>query len=182
VYLDKYEVVRFIEQGRFSFVFETINVLDNATSSVMKIMKSPDASKLMKEIQMLRRLRGVESVVQLRDVFKNRQIWTGDIIDNDTIISTAELVFDAEKGSTTDWHAFSHQGRREGHRGALLGPCEVRLLMRQLLRALRDCHARGIMHRDVKPENVIVNVNDQRLLLIDFGLRYYGIMVHVSKF
>jgi casein kinase II subunit alpha len=172
--LDRYELVRFIGQGRFSIVFEAINV-DNSTFCVIKVMKSPDASKLTKEIQILRSLGGVEGVVQLRDVFVNGHSLIGDIIDNNATISTAELVFDANPGPIIDWHAFSHQGHREGRSncgsGGTLGPGEVRTLMRRLLRALRDCHARGVMHRDVKPENVIVNVDDLRLLLIDFGLR-----------
>ncbi len=45
----------------------------------------------------------------------------------------------------------------------------IRLAMRQLLQALKACHATGIVHRDIKPQNVIVSPAERRLKLIDLG-------------
>lgn len=45
----------------------------------------------------------------------------------------------------------------------------LKLAMRQLLEALRDCHATGIVHRDFKPQNCIVSATSRRVKLIDFG-------------
>ncbi len=42
-------------------------------------------------------------------------------------------------------------------------------LFRQLLDILAHAHQQGVVHRDVKPENLIVDL-DQRLHLLDFGL------------
>ena len=39
----------------------------------------------------------------------------------------------------------------------------------QCLRGLAFCHARGVMHRDLKPQNLLVS-RDGRLKLADFGL------------
>jgi len=47
---------------------------------------------------------------------------------------------------------------------------DVRCYMYQLLRALNYCHSKGIMHRDVKPGNVLINHNTKELRLIDWGL------------
>lgn len=45
----------------------------------------------------------------------------------------------------------------------------LRVAMGQLLRALRDCHAVGIVHRDVKPQNAIVSDATRSIKLIDLG-------------
>jgi len=45
----------------------------------------------------------------------------------------------------------------------------IRAVMQQLLEALQACHANGIVHRDVKPQNCIISETEQRVKLIDFG-------------
>ena len=45
-----------------------------------------------------------------------------------------------------------------------------RFYLYELLRALDYCHSMGIMHRDVKPHNVMIDHENRRLRLIDWGL------------
>lgn len=51
-----------------------------------------------------------------------------------------------------------------------LSDYEVRLFLYKLLQALDFAHSRGIMHRDVKPRNVVINRRTRSLRLIDWGL------------
>ena len=46
---------------------------------------------------------------------------------------------------------------------------ELLVLLDQVLSALAYTHARGIIHRDVKPENIMVG-EDGRVTIMDFGL------------
>ncbi len=39
----------------------------------------------------------------------------------------------------------------------------------QVLEALKASHATGIVHRDIKPQNVIISETDSRAKLIDLG-------------
>lgn len=47
---------------------------------------------------------------------------------------------------------------------------DVRYYILELLKALDFCHSRGIMHRDVKPHNVMIDHEKRQLRLIDWGL------------
>ncbi len=53
-------------------------------------------------------------------------------------------------------------------RGALPEP-EVLAIAAQLLDALAYCHRKGVIHRDIKPQNIIIR-RDGRPVLVDFGL------------
>jgi casein kinase II subunit alpha len=47
---------------------------------------------------------------------------------------------------------------------------DVRYYVYELLQALDFCHSNGIMHRDVKPHNVMIDHTQRKLRLIDWGL------------
>ena len=51
-----------------------------------------------------------------------------------------------------------------------LSDFDVRYYIFELLKALDFCHSRGIMHRDVKPHNVMIDHEKRQLRLIDWGL------------
>ena len=46
---------------------------------------------------------------------------------------------------------------------------QVKCYMQQLLRGLEHCHNRGVLHRDIKGSNLLID-NDGNLKIGDFGL------------
>ncbi|MGP4012317.1 serine/threonine-protein kinase [Streptomyces sp. 4N124] len=51
-----------------------------------------------------------------------------------------------------------------------LGQHEAARIGLGLVEALRQVHARGVLHRDIKPGNVLVESGGQRVVLTDFGI------------
>jgi casein kinase II subunit alpha len=50
---------------------------------------------------------------------------------------------------------------------------DIRLYTYKILEALDFAHSHGIMHRDVKPLNIVINHETRDLRLIDWGLADY---------
>ena len=44
--------------------------------------------------------------------------------------------------------------------------------MEKLIRAIAHCHEDGVCHRDLKPDNILIDKNDD-IKVIDFGLSKY---------
>lgn len=53
--------------------------------------------------------------------------------------------------------------------GSFIDTNNIRLFLFQLLRGLKFCHSRKVLHRDLKPQNLLINANGE-LKLADFGL------------
>lgn len=51
-----------------------------------------------------------------------------------------------------------------------MDPKNVKMFMRHMLSAIEYCHARNIMHRDLKPDNMMINAERNVLKVVDFGL------------
>ncbi|KAF2859641.1 Pkinase-domain-containing protein [Piedraia hortae CBS 480.64] len=71
----------------------------------------------------------------------------------------------------------TYQSTSTSHRGAL-DPVTVKSFMWQLLQGIAFCHENRVLHRDLKPQNLLIN-NSGQLKLADFGLaRAFGIPVN----
>ena len=59
----------------------------------------------------------------------------------------------------------------------MLSPC-VQSFLYQILRGIAYCHSHRVLHRDLKPQNLLIDRRTNLLKLADFGLaRAFGIPV-----
>jgi casein kinase II subunit alpha len=142
---EDYEVVRKIGRGKYSEVFEGVNVA-NDCKCVVKILKPVKKKKIKREIKILQNLCGQTNIIKLLDVVRDPQS------------KTPSLIF--EHVNSADFKVLY----------PTLKDADVRYYIDQLLIALDCCHSQGIMHRDVKPHNVMIDHEKRELRLIDWGL------------
>ncbi|MGB5915992.1 MAG: serine/threonine-protein kinase, partial [Phormidesmis sp.] len=75
------------------------------------------------------------------------------------------LVQDYVDGPT--FHEVLNQRRQQGQ---VFSEAEVKLFLKQILPVLAHIHAKGIIHRDISPDNIILRQQDRLPVLIDFGV------------
>ncbi len=56
------------------------------------------------------------------------------------------------------------------HRGGRFEPQRALHVLGQLAYAVHHAHSRGVLHRDLKPDNLIVTGDDETLKVLDFGI------------
>ena len=63
-------------------------------------------------------------------------------------------------------------GKRLANRGGRLTPPEVNFVIQQVCRALSRAHQAGVVHRDLKPDNIFIVKDDDRdiVKILDFGV------------
>ncbi|XP_051545811.1 casein kinase II subunit alpha'-like isoform X2 [Myxocyprinus asiaticus] len=145
---DDYQLVRKLGRGKYSEVFEAININSN-DRVVVKILKPVKKKKIKREIKILENLRGGTNIIRLVDTVK------------DPVSRTPALVF--EYINNTDFKDLYQR----------LTDFDIRFYLYELLKALDYSHSMGIMHRDVKPHNVMID--HQMRKMYDYSLDMWSL-------
>jgi casein kinase II subunit alpha len=143
---DDYEVVRKVGRGKYSEVFEGVRAQAIDQKCIIKILKPVKKKKIKREIKILQNLAGGINIISLLDVVREPQS------------KTPSLVF--EYVNNTDFKVLYPN----------LTDYDIRFYLMELLKALDFSHSQGIMHRDVKPHNIMIDHEKRQLRLIDWGL------------
>lgn len=144
-YSDDYEIVKRIGSGKYSQVYEGINIV-NDKEVIIKVLKPVKKRKIRREVAILKLLKDHENIVKLIDV----------IVDPSS--KTPSFVY--EKIENVDFKILFPK----------LTGFEIKFYMYKVLEGLAYAHSKGIMHRDIKPHNIIINPKEKVLKIIDWGL------------
>ncbi|CAD7702889.1 unnamed protein product [Ostreobium quekettii] len=142
--VDGYFVRQCIGSGRYSEVYEGANGAKERC--VIKILKPVKMKKIRREVKILETLKEGPNIIKLLEV-----IW-------DENNKTPSLVF--EFCNNYDYRFLY----------PTLGLEDIRYYLYQLLKALDYAHSQGVMHRDIKPHNIVIDHDLHKLRLIDWGL------------
>ncbi|OHS92932.1 CMGC family protein kinase [Tritrichomonas foetus] len=137
------EIADWIGTGKYSDVFIGYK---NQQMVALKVMKPVRPLKYNREAKILMNLKDGPNIVQLLEIVQNPQ--------------TLQYTFVFEYIPNCDF--FQLLQNFTDH--------EVKYYLFQLLRALQYSHSHGIMHRDIKPQNIMYDRQTKNLRLIDWGL------------
>jgi len=149
---ENFEKLDKIGQGTYSSVFRARSLETGRVVALKKVRfdsVEPESVRFMaREIIVLRRLQGHPNVIGLHGLITSRSsasiYLVFEYMDHDLagLASSPDLTFSQP---------------------------QIKCYMRQLLAGLEHCHARGVMHRDIKCANLLVS-SDGVLKVADFGL------------
>jgi len=155
--MQKYEKLEKIGEGTYGTVFKAKNRETHEIVALKRVRLDDDdegvPSSALREICLLKELKH-KNIVRLYDVLHSDKKLTlvFEHCDQDL-----KKYFDSLNGD--------------------IDPDIVKSFMYQLLRGLAFCHSNNVLHRDLKPQNLLINKNGE-LKLADFGLaRAFGIPV-----
>ncbi|KAG5875051.1 hypothetical protein JTB14_026182 [Gonioctena quinquepunctata] len=144
--VNDYTLIRKLGHGKYSIVFEGLHEAKNERV-VIKMLKPVRKRKVKREIKILDCLKGGTNIVKLLGVV------------NVPHMDQTALVFE----QLTHNEDFKNIYLK-------LSETDSRFYLHEVLKALDYCHSRGIMHRDVKPHNIVIDQDSRKIRLIDWGL------------
>jgi len=146
-----YTAQRILGKGSFGIVYQA-QVLE--TSEIVAI-KSIRLQEKDREVQMLKELNGHPNIVSLRGAFMSNEGAAGEQRLNLVLEFLSDTLHRVIKHSNQ-----LHKPMEERY---------VKLYMYHLLRGLGFIHGKGIVHCDIKPQNLLLDGKSHLLKLCDFG-------------
>ncbi|TLD23196.1 hypothetical protein PspLS_07443 [Pyricularia sp. CBS 133598] len=158
-HLNSFQQLEKLGEGTYATVFKGRNRHTGELVALKEIHLDSEEgtpSTAIREISLMKELKH-ENIVGLHDVIHT---------ENKLMLVFEHMDGDLKKYMDT-----------KGDRGALQ-PMVIKSFMYQLLKGIDFCHQNRVLHRDLKPQNLLIN-NKGALKLGDFGLaRAFGIPVN----
>ena len=156
----RYQVLGSLGEGATSLVFEVVDMLAVSRRALKVLHKDTDEDLLRAEFARLSRL-DHPNLVRVHDLDRIKYSQPVVLGGNTVQPGSLFLVMDLALGTEPSVYLAGVPEDQQDQR--------IRAIARDLAQALAHLHAHGLVHHDVKPENLVVE-EDGRTLLIDLGL------------
>lgn len=147
-----YSAERIIGNGSFGVVFQATVVETGEVVAIKKVLQ--DKRFKNRELQIMRQLQHT-NIVKLKHCFYSNGEKPDELYLNLVLEFVPETVYSIARQYQKSKQPLPH--------------IYIKLYMYQLCRALAHTHAMGICHRDIKPQNLLLNPTEHVLKLCDFG-------------
>jgi len=149
-----YRVGEVLGKGGFGTVYAGTRFVDGKQVAIKHVAKSKvtdwaevDGKRVPLELKLLSTVQNIDGVIQLIDFYER----------SDSFIYILE-----RPANSKDLFDFITEKR-------VLDEELARSFFRQIVDTVMACHSQGVVHRDLKDENLLVDLNTGKLKLIDFG-------------
>lgn len=164
--MEMYKRTELLGQGTYGKVYKAEHIETGRIVALKKTILSTDdegvPATTLREVSILRSLDS-PYIVRLEEVVHS-EVRSGSPI--------LYLIFEF-----LDYDLKQFMTKRYG-KGVGIEPDLAKHFCFQILLGLRQCHAQGIMHRDLKPQNLLIELKSNTIKLADFGLgRVYSLPV-----
>ncbi|KAL7605991.1 cyclin-dependent kinase D-3 [Lactuca sativa] len=151
---DRYLKREVLGEGTYGVVYKAIDTKSGQTVAIKKIRLGKQKEGVnftaLREIKLLKELKD-PNIIELIDAFPHK--------------GNLHLVFEFME---TDLEAVIRD------RNIVLSPTDIKSYLQMTLKGLAFCHKKWVLHRDMKPNNLLIGPRGQ-LKLADFGLaRIFG--------
>jgi casein kinase II subunit alpha len=146
--IENYEIVDKIGRGKYSNVYSGVNMV-KGTEVAVKIFKPVKKSKIKREVKILNLLKGGPNIIEIQDVIRDSATKTPTIITE--FINQGEI----EPKNILPQMSMSID--------------DIKHYILSTLKALEFAHSKEIIHRDVKPHNILYDKENRVIKLADWG-------------
>jgi len=162
-----YRVGNVLGRGGFGTVYAGVRVNDGRPVAIKHVARSKvldwdtlNGRRVPMELRLLHSVQGLEGVVTLIEYFERED----------------SFIFVLEHPSNTK-DMFDYITEK-----GFIAEKVARYFFKQVVETVLACHEAGVLHRDIKDENILVDLKTGKLKLIDFGSGAFVKEGHYSEF